>query len=208
MFPHHRRFTVCLVWIGIVTGLVSCGQRLPADPIASGLSAIDSESLLDDVRWLASPQLDGRLPGSPGYEEALRGVVRRFERLGLVAGGDDGFCQQLSMEYNRITAEPRLSLIDAAGDGHDCRLGDDFVCRGFTGSGQVTAPVVFVGYGISRPESGYDDYEGVDVQGKIVLCLKPNPRWRLNDEAWGWRSRTWCGRRWSRKNLSCSMPTG
>ena len=182
-----------MIWLSSVVlliSLASCGQRLPEDPVTSGLTTIDAESLLDDVRWLASPQLSGRLPGSPGYDAAVRGVVRRFEKLGLSAGGNAGFCQQLNMEYNQVVGEPQLAMTAATGEHHDFQLGSDFLCRGFTGSGQVAAPVVFVGYGIAQPERGYDDYAGMDVGGKIVLCLKPNPRWRLNDEAWDWRSST------------------
>jgi len=46
-------------------------------------------------------------------------------------------------------------------------------------------PVAFCGYGLSRPDIGYDDYENIDVKDKIVLVFKQNPAWRINDEAWG-----------------------
>ncbi len=46
---------------------------------------------------------------------------------------------------------------------------DEFMPGGTSGSGEVTAEVVYVGYGITAPELGYDDYKGVDVKGKIVL---------------------------------------
>ncbi|MBI4811102.1 MAG: M20/M25/M40 family metallo-hydrolase, partial [Ignavibacteriales bacterium] len=53
-------------------------------------------------------------------------------------------------------------------------------------SGHVTAPVVFCGYGLSKPEFGYDDYAAVDVKGKIVLVFKSNPMWKMNDTSnWG-----------------------
>ncbi len=59
--------------------------------------------------------------------------------------------------------------------------------RGFTGSGNLTLPVAFCGYGISRPELGYDDYEKIDVKNKIVMVFKQNPSWKINDESWGQR---------------------
>ena len=46
----------------------------------------------------------------------------------------------------------------------------------FTGSGHVDAPIVFVGYGITAPEHQYDDYESIDVEGKVVLMLRRVPR--------------------------------
>lgn len=190
MSENQRRAAACIVGVALLITAGACSQRAPEDPLASGLRAITTAALLDDVRWLASPELAGRLAGSPGYAAAVRGVARRFEKLGLTAGGDDGFCQRLTVEYNQIVGEPQLAVMVADGARHPCRLGPDFTCRGFTGSGQVTAPVVFVGYGISQPERGYDDYAGVDVTGKIVLCLKPNPDWSRDDEAWAWRSST------------------
>ena len=57
--------------------------------------------------------------------------------------------------------------------------------RGFTGSGNLNLPVVFCGYGISRPDLGYDDYEKIDVKDKIVLVFKQNPSWKINEAAWG-----------------------
>ncbi|CUS86547.1 PA domain-containing protein, partial [Candidatus Kryptonium thompsonii] len=54
-------------------------------------------------------------------------------------------------------------------------LGDDFTILTNSGSGKVKAKVVFVGYGISAPEKGRDDYENVDVKGKIALILAGTP---------------------------------
>ena len=89
------------------------------------------------------------------------------------------------MELNEIrTCE--LSLIGADGSAEPLALGSDYACRGFTGSGVADASVVFVGYGLSLPERGYDDYDGLDVRGKIVLAIKPPPKWEPADgKGWG-----------------------
>ena len=55
------------------------------------------------------------------------------------------------------------------------RYEDEFIPGGTTGAGKVTAEVVYVGYGITAPELGYDDYKGVDVKGKIVLLESEVP---------------------------------
>ena len=49
----------------------------------------------------------------------------------------------------------------------------------------LTLPVAFCGYGISRPDLGYDDYENINVEDKIVIVFKQNPSWKINDESWG-----------------------
>jgi Zn-dependent M28 family amino/carboxypeptidase len=61
------------------------------------------------------------------------------------------------------------------GNAKDLHLNDDFVPFSFSSSGEVSAPVVFAGYGASADEFGYDDYAGIDVQGKIAVVLRYEP---------------------------------
>ena len=64
-------------------------------------------------------------------------------------------------------------------DGNDqkieLKLGDDFQTLTAGGSGKFDLPLVFVGYGITAPKEGYDDYAGVDVKGKAVVVLRHEP---------------------------------
>ncbi len=153
-----------------------------ADP---GAASITPDGLLADVRALAAPALGGRLPGTAGYAEAMRYCSERFADLGLEPGGDDGWSQRLTMELNEIRS-CELTLIGADGVAVPLALGSDFACRGFTGAGVADAPVVFVGYGLSLPERGHDDYAGLDVRGKLVLAIKPAPAWEPADgQGWG-----------------------
>lgn len=167
-----------------VLALPAC-READSDPVTRGLAVIDADALLADVATLAAPEFSGRLSGSPGYEAAARWAARRFGRLGLVSGGDNGhYLQHLTIEHNTITGTPQLELTLPDGAEAVAELGPDFTCRGFTGSGEVTAPVVFVGYGLSAPGRGYDDYAGVDVAGKVVLMFKPNPGWQPDSLGW------------------------
>ena len=153
-----------------------------ADPAEA---PITPEALIAAVDYLGSDDLAGRLPGTAGYEQAARWGADRFAAAGLTPGGEDGYFQHFPMEANEIT-RAELSLSGPDGAWRDLALGSDFACRGFTGSGDVEAGIVFVGYGLSLPERGYDDYAGIDVQGKVVLAFKPAPRWQPDDEqGWG-----------------------
>ena len=197
----------------IALGLLAGAARAQAPAItapAEGLAVITAEALLADVTHLTDPSLDGRLAGSPGYLEAARWAADRLAALGLEPGGDSSgeersYLQWFDIEYNEIAAAPRLSVTVGAGSSSDgssadgnsadgvateCHLGPDFTARGFTGSGVFTAPVVFVGYGLSQPERGHDDYAGLDVAGKIVLCFKPNPAWSPDSTGWDAGSHT------------------
>ncbi len=180
------RIIIVIVALGLLAGAAFAQNSVAP---AEGLAAITAEALLADVTHLASPAYNGRLSGSPGYVAAARWAAERFAALGLQPGGqaddhDGGYLQWFDIEYNQITAPPRLTVIAADGVVTVCRLGPDFTARGFTGSGEIAAPVVFVGYGLSQPGRGYDDYEGLDVAGKIILCFKPNPAWSPDSTGW------------------------
>ncbi|MGD9546485.1 MAG: M28 family peptidase [Candidatus Krumholzibacteriia bacterium] len=154
---------------------------------AGGDSAavITSGSLLADVSLFASPECAGRLPGTDGYRLATDHAAAVLAELGLEPGGDDGsWLQHLPMEAN-VIRQCAVTVTDQAGVPQDLAPGEECACRGFTGSGNVSGEVVFVGYGLSLPDRGYDDYAGVDVAGKIVLAFKQAPPWRLDDgEGW------------------------
>jgi len=173
-----------LLLAAALLALPACREQAH-DPVARGLAAIGEDALLADVATLAAPEFSGRLSGSPGYEAAARWAARRFGKLGLVSGGDNGhYLQHLVIEHNAILGTPELLLTLPGGEVVSAELGPDFTCRGFTGAGEVTAPAVFVGYGLSAPERGYDDYAGVDVTGKVVLMFKPNPGWAPDSLGW------------------------
>ncbi|MBE0570570.1 MAG: M20/M25/M40 family metallo-hydrolase, partial [Ignavibacteriaceae bacterium] len=152
--------------------------------VDSGLESIKSDELLRTVKILASAEFDGRLPGSEGYNKAANFASDRFAKIGLLPAGDEGFFQYLNVEYNKIDTPAVFNLI-MNNKSYPYILGKDFVLRGFTGAGNLNLPVAFCGYGISRPDLGYDDYEKIDVRDKIVLVFKQNPTWKIEDQPWG-----------------------
>ena len=150
----------------------------------AGLDCINSASLMQNVKILCSEEFDGRLPGSEGYDKAAEFVAGKFEHAGLLPSGDEYYFQYFNIEYNKINS-PVLFTAITSDQKHTFQLGEDFVFRGFTGSGDITLPVAFCGYGLSRPDLGYDDYENIDVKDKIVIVFKQNPTWKISDSAWG-----------------------
>jgi len=150
----------------------------------AGLESIKSKSLMQTVKILCSDEFDGRLPGSEGYNKAAEFAAERFEQIGLSPDGDEKYFQYLNVEYNKIDPPVGLKAITSQ-KSISYELGKDFVFRGFTGTGNLTLPVAFCGYGISRADLGYDDYENVDVNDKVVIVFKQNPEWKTNSKAWG-----------------------
>ena len=129
-----------------------------------GLETISQKDLQKTVEYLSSPELEGRLSGSPGYFKAANFAKDKFKSLGLKPAFNDDYFQRFNVEYNNILSAS-LKLIKEDGSSKEYTLGKDFVCRGFTGSSNSKAGIVFCGYGISAPELGYDDYKGIDVKG-------------------------------------------
>ncbi|MCF6271334.1 MAG: M20/M25/M40 family metallo-hydrolase [Melioribacteraceae bacterium] len=143
---------------------------------------ITSESLLKTVAYLASEKLNGRFSGSKEYFEAANYMATEFKELGLLPFEDNSYFQEFNVEYNEILPIPELNLYKDGNLINEYKLGNDYVFRGFTGSGNIKAKVAFVGYGISLPE--YDDYKNIDVNGKIVLAFKYNPKWEIKGVSW------------------------
>ncbi len=150
----------------------------------TGLSEINKEDLIKNVGILSSPDFDGRLAGSEGYNKAANFIANKFSELGLKPAGDEKYFQYFNIEYNKIDSPVVFKAI-VASDTTTYQLGKDFVLRGFTGSNNFTLPVVFCGYGISRPDLNYDDYAGINVKNKIVMVFKQNPKWKINNKDWG-----------------------
>lgn len=149
-----------------------------------GLESIKSEELMKTVVALCSSEFDGRLPGSPGYNMAANFAADKFRQLGLIPAGEEEYFQYLNVEYNKIDTPVVFNLI-MNNMSYPYILGKDFVLRGFTGAANLIAQVVFCGYGISRPDLGYDDYEKIDVKDKIVMVFKQNPSWKIKEMPWG-----------------------
>ena len=147
----------------------------------SSVELVSGNSALEHIRFLSSDALGGRGNGSEGLDEAADYIAARFEELGLrpagPAGDADGYFQPFEVSLGGSLGSDNSLRFESPGGEMDLRLHRDFEPMTFSGTGDVEAtPVVFVGYGITAPEHDYDDYAGVDVEGKAVLVLRHTPR--------------------------------
>ncbi len=135
-----------------------------------------TQRLAVDVHFLASDSLEGRAAGTAGGRIAARYVADRFAALGLRPAGDDGGYLQSFSFISGVHAGPANRLaFTADGTEHAAVADEDFRPLAFSASGSADGEVVFAGYGISAPDLGYDDYAGLDAEGKIVLVLRHSP---------------------------------
>ncbi|HSM02999.1 MAG TPA: M28 family peptidase [Longimicrobiales bacterium] len=163
--------------------------------------ALSAEAIRTHTRNLASDDFEGRGPGQPGGDRAAEYIAEQFQAVGLDPV-DGSYFQTVPMIGT--TSDPssvRLAFQGPSGSIRPTYL-DDFVFNAGDPAGgpvDVSAEVVFVGYGISAPENEWDDFEGVDVAGKVLLILVNDPPAPDSEpELFGGRAMTYYGR-WTYK---------
>ena len=139
-------------------------------------ATIDPNAYLDDVKFLASPALKGRATGSPELEKAAAFIAAKFQSFGLKPADGKSFYQAFEVTTDARLGKTNRFHYSVAGRTTILHFPDDFVPFNFSSAGKLAGPVVFVGYGITAPEYGYDDYAGVDPKGKIVMMLRHVPQ--------------------------------
>jgi len=124
------------------------------------------------VEFLASDSLKGRKPGTPEAVVAARYILENFNMAGLELISDNGF-QYFDVVTGVDLGENNLFLFD----GTTFELMTDFVPLAFSSSGGVDAPIVFAGFGFDMDQDSvqWNDYEGIDVQGKWVMFFRADP---------------------------------
>ncbi len=122
------------------------------------------------LRFLASDELQGRRTGEPGNDIAARYIAAQFEAYGLKpAPGADGYFQTISFEATTPPSQASLTLNKT-----NYSQGDNLLILAGNADNLKTE-AVFANYGWVDEESGYDDYQGLDVKGKVVFVLPGTP---------------------------------
>ena len=137
----------------------------------------DGQSWWAHVKFLADDNLEGRETGSEGLRKAESYAVDQFSKAGLQPAGTNGFYQPVKFISRQIVEKDSSAALVVSGKAQPLTLGDDayFSTRADLSSEEITAPLVFAGYGLKIPEKNYDDLSGLDLRGKIVAYLAGSP---------------------------------
>ena len=169
-----KRRVTPLCGLAVLTGLmvVLTGWAAEIKP-----DAVEAR-MKKDIFFLASDECEGRGVDTKGINKAADHIVAEFKKAGLKPGGIDGtWFQPFTMTgVAKMDGQNTLQLQGPLGQKIELKLDQHFRPLGLSGSGKVTAPVVFAGYGAIGKDTPYDDYKGVDVAGKIVILLRKTPR--------------------------------
>jgi Zn-dependent M28 family amino/carboxypeptidase len=151
--------------------------NLAAQQSAPPTRHFDGQSWWAYVKFLADDNLEGRETGSEGLRKAESYVVDQFSKAGLQPAGTNGFYQPVKFISRQIVEKDSSAALVVSGKAQPLTLGDDayFSTRADLSSEEITAQLVFVGYGLKIPERNYDDLSGLDLHGKIVVYLAGSP---------------------------------
>jgi len=151
---------------------------LASSALAQDAGPIDPARLSSITRTLASDEFQGRAPGSPGEAKTIEYLVREFKALGLEPAGDAGaYTQDVPLLRTQVKGQGEFAL-DLKGKARRLERNKDISATTLRPVDKVAiakAPLVFVGYGVTAPERGWDDYKGVDLKGKIAVYLINDP---------------------------------
>lgn len=153
--------------------------------LSQALQMVSSDRMLADVRRLSGPEFNGRQTGTPDDLASAEFVRHRFKSL---------HPQRLDSEPPAMTdplpdrewthsSPVRTTTIDHApvlhvsltSDSQPTSIGTDYLPILDSPSADLQASIVFVGYGVSDPTNGFDEYAGLDVRNKVVLFLRGKP---------------------------------
>ncbi|HET6970711.1 MAG TPA: M28 family metallopeptidase, partial [Phenylobacterium sp.] len=162
--------------VALALALALAPVALPA--AAQDAPPVSAQRLSDITRELASDPYFGRAPGGPGEQKTVDFIVGQFKAIGLQPAGDKGGWTQEVPLWRFQTQGPGAFSLTAGGRTTELALQRDLRIETQRPVAHVAiraAPLVFVGYGVTAPERGWDDYKGVDLHGKIALILINDP---------------------------------
>lgn len=170
-----------LILVG--AGLLSCGaSAIAQDTVAP---AFTPEAFRAHVSFLSDDLLEGRDTGSKGYDIAARYVASRFEALGLKPAGEKGsWYQPVQLQRTERGANRgQVTVTGPAGEKSWAHATEVLVSLNeLAPKTDVSAPLVFAGFGIENAKLGLNDYQGLDVRGKIVVVLRGYPKGLPSEE--------------------------
>ena len=181
------------------TALAIAATAIAAPALAQ--QTVSPERLSADVKTLASDAFEGRAPGTPGETKTIDWLVAQFKAMKLAPGGPDGsWTQAVPLVHTRMGTGTVTAGTQTLTQSRDVYLS---TVRGVDRVAIASAPMVFVGYGVTAPERGWDDFKGLDLKGKVAVFLVNDPDFEATagDDAkgrFGDRRMTYYGR-WTYK---------
>jgi len=145
--------------------------------VQQAMQQVNPDDIKAHITYLADDKLKGRGPGTEGYQMAVDYVVGQLKGLDVKPAGENNTWLQTVRLRKAFIGDASLSILNGPSNSTSITKGKDYVIypNPLLPQVSVSAPLAFVGYGISEPALGYDDYAGLDVKGKIVIITRGAP---------------------------------
>jgi Zn-dependent M28 family amino/carboxypeptidase len=161
----------------LILAAVCCLSPAGFAQTSGGASHFDGNTWWAHVKFLADDSLEGRDTGSEGLRKAQAYAVEQFKKAGLEPAGTKSFYQPVP--FVQFQVDEDKSSLSLVGGGKSTKLSfadDAYISsRGTRTSKQLTAPLVFIGYGLKIPEKNLDELAGLDLKGKIAVYISGSP---------------------------------
>jgi Zn-dependent M28 family amino/carboxypeptidase len=170
--------------LSVMLVLAGC-QSTPTPSSVAALPKASAKAIEAHMTFLGDDSLEGRDTGSRGHQIASNYIATQLAALGLEPAGEQGYFQSVPLRKAMLVQSSAKMSLTKNGKTTDF----DYPKQFFTGpstlhaKADVTAPLVFVGYGLVSKEFNLDDYANLDVKGKIVVMLSGRPKSLPSEEA-------------------------
>ncbi|MEO6254956.1 MAG: M28 family metallopeptidase [Ferruginibacter sp.] len=168
------KFSKFLPVLGCIL-LAACNEKATTDD--DGLSAFSADSMKQHIAMLASDSFMGRKPFTEGEKRTISYLQQEFVAAGLEPGNGSSFLQEVPMVNIKATAAPSMQVRSAKGN-FSLKAFDDYIIWTDKTDSSISldnSELVFAGYGVVAPEYNWNDYEGLDVKGKVVMVMVNDP---------------------------------
>ena len=139
-----------------------------------GSEEITESEIIDHIRFLSDDKRAGRYPGTRESKDVISYLIKQFKSFGLSPGGtNNSYTQSFSvMDGIELGANNQLMIEDES-----LEIENDYIPLWFSGNGNLSADVVFAGYGfdIKNDSLTWNDYNDLDVDGKWVMMMRHSP---------------------------------
>jgi hypothetical protein len=175
IYRNYTRRVFSLVMLAALLMSATAGASNLPLPAIEATSAITARDLKRHLTFLASEELGGRYTLSPSNLIAARYLASQLEYYGYRGAARDGsFFQKVPLSYRGVQLSESHVTLNSSGVKHDFNYAEAFLSEA-PANVDISAGLVFVGYGISSPRNKYDDYDGLDVKDKIVVIANGRP---------------------------------
>ena len=197
--PYRHFYAATIVATLLVAVPAVSGAAQPAERTAA--PAVQEAPLRAHLAFLADDLLEGRGTGQRGGALAVRYLETQAAAIGLKPADGKDYRQKVELVGQKTQTGSSLLRFEAGGKTIEAGFGTGAVYGNANGQPdtRLEAPIVFVGYGIDAPEEGWNDFQDVDVKGKLLVAMVNDPQpTGAQPDRFGGKSLTWYGR-WTYK---------